>query len=500
MNTTDMFSEKDLDQIQEQGLSPEYVQSQLKRFKKGFPSIELSAPATVEKGIKKLFQEEMDFYIKKYEKAKIDVLKFVPASGAATRMFKNLFSFLEKFDGNQKTLNNILRENKKAGKFFTELDEFAFYKELNETLLIKKGISVADALKTNKHNLILNVLLMESGLNYGNLPKGLLSFHEYEDHVRTAAQEHLAEGLDYTAKDGKVRIHFTISPSHKKAFNNHISRSIKELASNTEISVSFSEQLSGTDTIAAKSDFDLFRNEEGNLLFRPAGHGALLENLNNQFADLIYIKNIDNVVPDRLRSEGIKYKKALAGILLYYQEQIFNLLKSKEQGHLIVEEGIDLLGELGIIGNFSESDVAFLLDRPIRVCGMVKNEGEPGGGPFWVKHKERVSLQIVESAQVNKADEHQVSIFRNGIYFNPVDIVCGVKNHRGEKYDLLEYRDEEAGFISEKTYNGQKLLAMELPGLWNGGMANWNTIFVEVPLVTFNPVKTVTDLLKPAHR
>lgn len=500
MNANTLFSARDESLIQVKGISYENVMSQLQRFKEGFSLINIIKPATVGDGILKLANEDLEAYHQLYENAEVDVMKFVPASGAATRMFKSLFSFLEKYKATPTAVDAILREEKKVGKFFTELDEFAFYKELDRTILNQKGISAAEALIEYRHNLIVETLLFKSGMNYGNLPKGLLSFHKYPGHVRTAAQEHLAEGLDYASKKGIVRLHFTVSPTHKSLFEDHIAKSIEELKVNTNIEASFSVQFPSTDTVAATVDFDLFRDEEGNLLFRPAGHGALLENLNNLSADLIYIKNIDNVVPDRLRQEAVKYKKCLAGLLLDFQHKSFKLLKKAELGESILEEGKLLLKEMGTVGDFSEDDVRLMLDRPIRVCGMVKNEGEPGGGPFWVKGDQCTSLQIVESAQVDKNNKKQLSIFKSGTHFNPVDIVCGVKNYKGEKYDLLKYRDDEAGFISEKSYNGNKILAMELPGLWNGSMSNWNTIFVEVPLITFNPVKSITDLLKPAHR
>ena len=500
MSTSYQFSSVDIDQMQQKGVSPDDILGQLDRFCQGFPPLQITAPATIEHGILQLTDEEIDQHIRHYDAAEVDVLKFVPASGAATRMFKNLFSFLQDFDGSRDSVNLILREKNKTGRFFTELDEFAFYDQLDQLMIRQHGISCKEALQSYKHNLVVESLLLSSGMNYGNLPKGLLSFHKYDRQVRTAAQEHLAEGLDYASKRERVHVHFTVSASHRQTFEEHIKESIDLLDIGPEVSASFSVQFGNTDTIAATLDINPFRDEAGKLLFRPAGHGALLQNLNELFADIIFIKNIDNVVPDRLRMEGVRFKKALAGILLSYQERAHKLLKASKKGRQIVHEASDLLNEMGIQGNFTEEEAVKLLDRPIRVCGMVKNEGEPGGGPFWVRGKHGDALQIVESAQVNAKDESQQALFNQGTHFNPVDIVCGVKNYKGEKFDLLKFRDENAGFISEKSFNGQQLLAMELPGLWNGGMANWNTIFVEVPLVTFNPVKTVTDLLKPAHR
>ncbi|MEQ9466888.1 MAG: DUF4301 family protein [Ekhidna sp.] len=494
-----MFSDRDKQHIAEKNISPGEVALQLDRFRSGFPHANIAEPATLTNGIRKLTPQEVAQFGDSYEAANVSVMKFVPASGAATRMFKNLFAFLEEFDGTQESLDAISREEKRIGKFFADLDEFAFHGELEEVVKKTYNITLKEAKKQNKHNLIVEALLAESGLQYGALPKGLLSFHKYQDHVRTAAQEHLAEGISYAEKNGEVSIHFTVSPSHLEKFKGHISASIKALDSNITIQVDYSTQKASTDTIASTTAFEPFRDEQGNLLFRPAGHGALLENLNALSADLIFINNIDNVVPDSLRQETIRYKKALAGILLEYQEKTFDLLRRNEEGEDIQSEAATLLRQMGI-RDFDEGEIIGLLNRPIRVCGMVKNEGEPGGGPFWVRGERGLSLQIVESAQVDKANPIQLKVFKSGTHFNPVDLVCGTKNYKGQKFDLLKFRDNDAGFISEKSYNGQTLLAMELPGLWNGSMADWNTIFVEVPLITFNPVKTVTDLLKPTHR
>ncbi|WP_425389682.1 DUF4301 family protein [Ekhidna sp.] len=494
------FSSADKAKIERKGLKEEQVENQLKRFKNGFPSAHLIAAASVEDGIKKISKEELDAFISHYDRSDVEVMKFVPASGAATRMFKGLYAFLDKYDGTPDSFESISREEKKIGKFFSDLDEFAFYESLNEKMLEKHQCSVNDAKSKNQYDEIVKLLLNEEGLNYGKLPKGLLKFHTYENEERTAAQEHLHEGIAYAKKARKVTLHFTVSPEHLSDFKNHIIESIDSLNTEAEIDVSFSTQKEHTDTIASTLDFKPFRDEKGQLLFRPAGHGALLQNLNELDADLIFIKNIDNVVPDKLKTETIRYKKVLAGVLLHYQEKAFDLLKNSEVGNdIITKEGRSLLNEMGV-RHFSDDKIPVLLNRPIRVCGMVKNEGEPGGGPFWVKSGDLESLQIVESAQIDMKDTSQKKTFKAGTHFNPVDIVCGVKNYKREKFDLLKFRDEETGFISEKSYSGQKLLAMELPGLWNGSMADWNTVFVEVPLITFNPVKTVTDLLKTAHR
>ncbi len=494
-----MFTTEDKELLKNKGISKEQVKRQLDKFKKRFPSLKITSIATIGKGILKLTENEMEAFVKMYDKSNVEILKFVPASGAATRMFNFLYKFLEEFDGTEKALS-LARKNETLSLFFDHLDQFAFYNELNSKYVEVKGKTIQKDISNLKHNLIVDFLVNSEGMNYGNLPKGLISFHNYGSSVRTAVGEQIYEGLGYAQKNNEVRIHFTTSPNHLEKFEKHIFDLKKNRTKEKSINVSFSSQNESTDTIAVTLDFKPFRNDEGKLLFRPAGHGALLENLNELLADLIFIKNIDNVVPDCLKQETIKFKKALVGVLLKYQEKSFELLRKNLSGEDVLEEVIELLKEMGISGNLSKQEAIELLDRPIRVCGMVKNKGEPGGGPFWVNYGKWSSLQIVESAQIDENDEEQLSLFQSGTHFNPVDLVCGVKNYRGEKFDLLKYRDENAGFISEKSYNGEKLLTMELPGLWNGGMAFWNTIFVEVPVTTFNPVKTITDLLKPAHR
>lgn len=490
-----MFSQQDLASIDQHDLTPEDVEKQLERFKKGFPPLALTSAASLKHGILKLSDEDLEKSVQVYESSDIDVLKFVPASGAATRMFKSLFALLDA----QGNIDEVIDEDPAITAFFSELKSFAFYRQLNERLKEREGITIDEALKVNKHLSILSCLLEDEGLNYGSLPKGLIEFHTYDDsQVRTASEEHLSECVDYAEKNGNAHLHFTVSPSHRTRFEHHISEGIK--ASGLQVNVTYSEQFPNTDTIAVTPTFDLFRTQNETLLFRPAGHGALLSNLNELDFDVIFIKNIDNVVPAHQRAEEITYKKALAGVLISFQEQVFKLLRENDKGVSIREAGLILLEDLGMKGDFSETEVLELLDRPLRVCGMVKNVGDPGGGPFWVKGDQGESLQIVESAQIDKSDKDQLSIFESGTHFNPVDIVCGVRNYKGEKYDLMKYRDESTGFISEKSFEGRKLLATELPGLWNGSMANWNTIFVEVPLATFNPVKTVNDLLRPGHR
>jgi len=492
-----MFTETDKTQLTDKGINQSSIEAQLARFKQGFPAINITSAATLNNGILKLSDEQISSLISQYEHAEVEVLKFVPASGAATRMFKSLFAFSEQAEETE-DLKSLMQSDQSMAKFFEELKSFAFYSELSEAYINRNGHSIGEALNNGMHGQVLDALLLSDGLNYGSLPKGLLAFHAYSDETRTPAAEHLQEGISYAVKSNQVNIHFTVSPEHLEAFKKHVARIIDQLGSDLGFSISYSIQKPETDTIAATMDGEPFRDSDGKLLFRPAGHGALLENLNDIEQELIFVKNIDNVVTDRHKAETIRFKKALAGVLLDYQARAFGLLEKHDLEEDISEEGKSLLEQMGVRG-FKESEIPNLLNRPIRVCGMVKNEGEPGGGPFWVQGEHFESLQIVESAQIDMSDASQVDVFKNGTHFNPVDLVCGVKNYKGEKFDLRQFRDEEAGFISEKSFQGRQLQAMELPGLWNGAMAHWNTIFVEVPLITFNPVKTVNDLLKPAH-
>ena len=484
-----IFKEPDYALLEEKEISQEQLQHQLERFKQGFEALKITAPATIDNGILRLSEQAIQNAIDIYEASAIDVLKFVPASGAASRMFKNLFMVL---DSKGKQGQEI------AATFFNEIQQFAFAEDLQQSFESENGTSFKEAV-TNKDVEIIASLLTEKGLNYGNLPKGLLRFHRYDEDARTPAQEHIEEGVRYAQKEGIVKIHFTVSPSHLKNFQTHIEEA-KGAYPEVTIQIDFSTQKESTDTVAVDGENVPFRDESGKLLFRPAGHGALLENLNQLNADIIFIKNIDNIVPDRLKETTIQYKKILAGVLLQYQARTFGLMERAESGEEIVSKGKQLLSEMGIKGDFSQEELLSYLNRPIRVCGMVKNEGDTGGGPFWIMSDGIESLQIVETAQVDQTNTTQQAIFERSTHFNPVDIVCGLKNYKGEKFDLLKYRDDDTGFITEKSYQGKKIKAMELPGLWNGSMADWNTIFVEVPLITFNPVKTVMDLLKSNHR
>ncbi len=496
-----MFTQEDKNFLDQRGISPEYLDWQLQSFKQGFAPLDLVSPATPEKGIVQSIDKS--YFTDLYEKSHSDVIKFVPASGAASRMFKELFSFLEA--ENAKPLSgNMLT-------FFEQINHFAFYKSLDKEMLSKKGLTVSQAIEQKQYKLIVDTLLND--MEYGTLPKALLEFHAYDEKVRTPIEEHFVEGASYAKTGDSVKIHFTVSPEHRERFELLVNekRASYETVLGVKLHISYSEQKKSTDTLAVDLENNPFRNSDGSLLLRPAGHGALLENLNELDAELVFIKNIDNVVPERLLSDTITHKKLLAGVLIEAKNKIFTFiehLSDRKPGTIqeIEEYYQTVLCEA--FGDFYaslslEEKVKFLaakLNRPIKVCGMVKNEGEPGGGPFWVRDKNGgISLQIVESAQIDLSNPAQKAIMESSTHFNPVDLVCWIKDSKGQKFDLSKYRDNNAGFISQKSKDGKELKALELPGLWNGAMADWNTIFVEVPLSTFNPVKTVFDLLRKEH-
>ncbi len=508
-----MFSEKDKIQIKKRGSLFETVELQIENFKRGFPFLQIENAASVGNGIIRLNKDELKKRIDLYEKRvaqNIKPLKFIPASGAASRMFKALFEGLESFEKNIQE-NIIITENRDVKEFSEKLDKFAFAAELEAIIKAKNQ-------ELNTKNKI-DFLLNKKGLNYGSLPKGLLKFHLYENSARTPFEEHLVEGAKY-AKDGmgKAQLHFTVSPEHKlefeKLFDKIKTNYEKEL--NVTFDVSFSQQKPSTDTIAVDLNNEPFRESDGSLLFRPGGHGALIENLNDLDADIIFIKNIDNIVPDHLKKPTIDYKKALAGVLLKNQEKLFLYQKELNEKHPTALNHAFLAAASNFLENTlntkparnqyytEKEELCYYLkekyNRPLRVCGMVKNEGEPGGGPFWAQNSDgTVSLQVVESSQIDPKSVHQQKIVKNATHFNPVDLVCAVKNYKGDKYNLTEFTDPATGFISKKSKDGNELKAQELPGLWNGAMSNWNTLFVEVPIETFNPVKTVNDLLRDQH-
>ena len=505
-----MLTPEDKDLLVKKGISEQQIAEQLACFEKGFPFLKLDAAASVEKGIMAPAENEMKNYLEAwdtYKEGEKTIVKFVPASGAASRMFKNLFEFLGADYNTPKT------DFEK--KFFDHIHSFAFYNDLNAACMDNTGKNI-DALMAGKdYKPIVANLLEAAGLNYGALPKGLLKFHRYADGVRTPLEEHLVEGALYAAgKTGKVNVHFTVSTEHRELFTKLVEEKVAVYAKKygVEYDVSFSEQKPSTDTVAADMENKPF-HDKGKLLFRRGGHGALIENLNDLDADVIFIKNIDNVVPDRLKEDTVTYKKLIAGVLVTLQKQVFEYLELLDGGkytHAQLEEIIRFLQQTLCcrkldIKDLEDADLVIYLrkklNRPMRVCGMVKNVGEPGGGPFLAYNADgTVSLQILESSQIDMNDPVKKEMFEKGTHFNPVDLVCAVRDYKGNKFDLVKYVDKATGFISYKSKNGRELKALELPGLWNGAMSDWNTVFVEVPLSTFNPVKTVNDLLREQHQ
>ncbi len=505
-----MITSQDKELLSRKGITEAQIAEQLACFEKGFPFLRLEAAASVEKGIlipDKYGQEEYLQAWDAYTQSDRKIVKFVPASGAASRMFKDLFEFLG--------ADYAIPQTKFEKTFFNEIEKFAFHDELNSACRNATGRDISALLAGNEYKTIVHLLLDSAGLNYGALPKGLLKFHRYEDRSRTPLEEHLVEGALYTAnKNGFVNVHFTVSPEHRPLFETLVAEKAEAYARKygVQYNVSFSEQKPATDTIAADMDNKPFR-DNGELLFRPGGHGALIENLNDLDADVIFIKNIDNVVPDILKEDTVNYKKIIAGVLVTLQKKAFSYLNLLDSGKYTHEQILEILRfvrdnlfcrnpEVNLLEDAEL--VMYLrrkLNRPMRVCGMVKNVGEPGGGPFLAYNSDgTISLQILESSQIDMSDPEKREMFEKGTHFNPVDLVCSVRDYKGNKFNLLEYVDKATGFISYKSKNGKELKALELPGLWNGAMSDWNTVFVEVPLSTFNPVKTVNDLLREEHQ
>ena len=506
-----MFSSNDLTQIKERKISQQQIETQLNNFNTGFPFLKIVSAASIEKGILRIGNQEQENYLAtwaQYLNQNHKVSKFVPASGAASRMFKDLYEFV---DTDYYTPTTEFEK-----MFFEQLENFAFYDALNDACIVNHGATIEELTSKNEHKKIVESLLYEEGLNYGNLPKGLLFFHTDADSVKTPIEEHLTEGALYAKdKNGDVNIHFTVSQEHQELFEALVSskRELYEQQLKAKFNVSYSVQKPSTDTIAVDLNNKPFRNEDGTLLFRPGGHGALIENLNEIDSNIIFIKNIDNVIPDRLKEEESQYKMVLAGVLVTIQQKAFDYLQQLESNDTSpakLQEILDFTrNELFIdpMTDSFEDDNALKeyliakLNRPFRVCGMVKNEGEPGGGPFITVNPDgSASLQILEGSQIDTNNAKAVDAFKNGSHFNPVDLVCGVKNYLGQKFNLSDYVDKNTGFISLKSSGGKELKALELPGLWNGAMSDWNTVFVEVPVSTFNPVKTVNDLLRTEHQ
>ncbi|MBR5350639.1 MAG: DUF4301 family protein [Prevotella sp.] len=505
-----MLSQQDLKQIAQKGITEEQINMQLEEFKTGFPFLKIESAAGIGQGIIRLDEGDRNNYVdlwNAYKKEGHKIVKFVPASGAASRMFKDMFAFLDA-DYDVPTTNF-------EKHFFDNIEKFAFYDELNAKCVENNGKDIKALIGENNYKAVVANMLKAEGLNYGQLPKGMLLFHQYEEGPRTPMEEHLVEGALYAASNGEANVHFTVSHEHIEFFEQKVKDKVDSFAKKYDINynISFSEQKPSTDTVAANPDNTLFRNEDGSMLFRPGGHGALIQNLNDIDADVIFIKNIDNVVPDRIKADTVEYKQVIAGVLIDLQKKAFDYLRVLDSGvynHNKLEEIIhfvqqDLCCRKADIKELEDAELVIYLrnklNRPMRVCGVVKNVGEPGGGPFLTYNQDgTVSLQILESSQIDKSNEEYMRMFTEGTHFNPVDLVCAVKDYKGEAFDLPKYVDKTTGFISSKSKNGKELKALELPGLWNGAMSDWNTVFVEVPLSTFNPVKTVNDLLREQHQ
>ena len=502
-----MLTQGDLLQITERNVTEEQVERQVAQLKRGTAFVKLIRPATIGDGILRMSPEQVEAMNHAFDEDKeyYQFTKFVPASGAASRMFKDLFTYIE--NGEETKFTEI---------FFAHIHCFAFGEDLEQACLKCYGLGIDNLVKDDRKVDVVKALLLEEGLGYGKLPKALLKFHHYEHFDRLALEEHLVEAARYATDNGGVaRLHFTVSPEHEQPFKDAVSKLINQYQQkyNIKYDISFSCQKPSTDTVAIDANGELFREKDGKLLFRPGGHGALIENLNDLAQEIVFIKNIDNIVPETRVETTVTYKKVLAGLLLKLQQQTFEYLELLDGGDVTEEELKEIITfareQLMIdIPEFVEQydiyeKIDFLynrLNRPMRICGMVKNEGEPGGGPFWVKNMDdEVSLQIIESSQINHGKDDQEAIFKASTHFNPVDLVCGCWNFKGEAFNLTDYVDPNTGFVSSKSKDGRELKALELPGLWNGAMADWITLFVEVPIETFNPVKTVNDLLKPMH-
>ena len=508
------FSAKDKDQLSALGITAEKAAEQIIVFKQGIPPVRLEEAAIVGNGIVRLDEAEQHQFKVRYREQLPgkNVLKFVPASGAASRMFKILFEFLEAFNPDSDNLELFLKEPKWQGikQFRDGLSNFPFFQLVSSRIDLQGTDSGKDLYA------FIREMIAPEGLNYGFFPKGMLPFHKYGEALSTPFEEHLREAAAHASSNGSAILHFTISEAHRSLFENEFTEIHERVTQETgcQFQVGYSYQKASTDTLAVTPENEPFRDQDGKLLFRPGGHGALIENLDEQQADIIFIKNIDNVTIRANQPLLTDWKEILGGYLFDIQKETFDWLHQLDNGS---NTGIDIERLVGFVKNKLNTPIpdtfallnideqcSFLrdcLNRPIRICGMVKNEGEPGGGPFWVRSSDgKVSLQIVESAQVDLSEASQQEIFKSATHFNPVDLVCGVRDYKGQKFKLTDFVDANQGFITDKTYEGRNLKALELPGLWNGAMAFWNTVFVEVPIATFNPVKTVNDLLKPAHQ
>ncbi|MBN1829324.1 MAG: DUF4301 family protein [Deltaproteobacteria bacterium] len=501
-----MLTDEDLQNLRVRGLTESDVMDQLAKFRAGVKPLTLDRPCRVNDGITALSNEEAEHLAKVYDKElpALNPVKFVPASGAASRMFSRWFQLLE---------GNVPPGSADSLFFLGNLSSYPFFESLQKTLAAH-GNSFEDIRRREDAAAILRHILGDEGLKYGLLPKALIPFHRYPEEQRTSIEEHLVEAALYAASRGLARLHFTVSPEHHQAIRHHLDRVTGRYEERLGVTfdITLSEQSPSTEILAADLDNRPFRAESGELLFRPGGHGTLLRNLCNTDGDIVFIKNIDNVVPDSLKEETVRWKKILAGLLITIRKEFLQHLDNLKS--VATEEQLDSVSQAlkkrfpeclpdTFLSWPTERRRIFLtdrMDRPLRICGMVKNEGEPGGGPFWVQEADgTLSLQIVESAQINPSSPQQTKIWESSSHFNPVDIVCATRDSKGNPYDLMRYADQNSYLISRKSFEGRALKALELPGLWNGSMAQWNTLFVEVPLITFNPVKTVEDLLRREH-
>ncbi len=492
------FSNKDVQQLKMREIPLNEAKRELKVLNKGVPFLSIVAPATINNGITKL--ENYDNYVNLWDKKMsedITVVKFTPASGAASRMFKELVCFAQK--------EEPITENIK--QFFQDIEKYPFYTELLPL------IGDIDNTTDDGKRQIINLILEKDGLNYKNLPKGLLAFHKYNDDIRTAFEEHIEEACRYAMTSKReVNLHFTVSLQFLALFEK-LENEIKEKYEkkhNCTIEIKYSVQEKSTDTIALDVESkEPFKKKDGSLLLRPGGHGSLIHNLNKLRYSYIFIKNIDNIVPDDEKDLLVYYKKALGGILIEKQKKIFDKLNEvtakdapkpdKEELLKFLESELSLKVTDKVLRYNTKKTLRFFiekLNRPIRVCGMVRNEGDPGGGPVWVANSRSEQLQIAEISQLDMSDNYVKDAIENSSHFNPVDIVCSTMNYKGEFFDLKSFIDPETAFISNKSQDGKPLKAFEHPGLWNGAMAKWTTIFVEVPYETFSPTKTVFDLIK----
>ncbi|MBD5182641.1 MAG: DUF4301 family protein [Bacteroidales bacterium] len=508
------FTPADLEQLKAKGISPDTVEAQLERFRTGFPYLKIDSPSAPGHGItpvNKDVEAACETRWKQFLADGGDVVKFVPASGAASRMFKALFAFVNGEEA-------VPAEGSAVAQLIERIKDFAFFPELEATVQRLHGKSVDELVAEGRFKDIVAAIILPEGMNYGGLPKALLTFHKYDDGTtRTAMEEQLAEGAQTAASDGKVKLHFTVSADHHKLFEEKLTEAIPAMESRfgVKYDVSMSEQKPSTDTIAVTPHNELFRDDEGKLVFRPGGHGALIENLNDIDAEVIFIKNIDNVVGDNHREPTIKYKRLIGGMLLLVHDRMEALrtaLMVDEPSEDDVKAAVEFIRSIlctadeSLDESLSLKDRAqaalAIFDRPLRVCGMVRNEGEPGGGPYnaYASDGKSVAPQILESTQIDLSKPENVKMMGKATHFNPVDLVCYVRRPDGSTYHLPDYVDHATGFISEKSFSGRDLRALELPGLWNGAMSHWNTVFMEVPAATFNPVKTVNDLLRPAHQ